>query len=80
MFFFLMPFLPELYIGQSDLKFFDIIFRGKVGGVLTEATRKEDVEVYKYLFQKWSEYYLQFFFFATVLRCHSLSDIAYRRT
>ena len=57
MFFFLMPFLPELCIGLSDLKFFDIIFLGKKGGVLTGATRKEDVEVYKYLFQKWGEYY-----------------------
>ncbi|KAK3768609.1 hypothetical protein RRG08_015764 [Elysia crispata] len=53
MFFFLMPLLPEIYIGLSDLKFFDIIFLGKKGGVVSGATRKEDVEVYKYLFQKW---------------------------
>ncbi|RUS69128.1 hypothetical protein EGW08_023111 [Elysia chlorotica] len=53
MFFFLMPILPEIYIGLSDLKFFDIIFLGKKGGVLSGATTKADVEVYKYLFQTW---------------------------
>lgn len=53
MFFFLMPFLPEIYIGLSDLKFFDIIFLGKKGGIQSGAMQKKDVEVYKYLFQKW---------------------------
>uniref|UniRef100_A0A0B6ZKI8 AB hydrolase-1 domain-containing protein n=1 Tax=Arion vulgaris TaxID=1028688 RepID=A0A0B6ZKI8_9EUPU len=51
MFFFLLPILPEIYIGLSGLKFFDIIFLGKKGGVLTGATTQEDVEAYKYLFQ-----------------------------
>lgn len=52
MFFFLIPVLPEIYISLSDMKFFDIIFLGKKGGVLTGATTRDDVEAYKYLFQK----------------------------
>lgn len=56
MFFFLVPVLPEFYIGLSDLKFFDIIFLGKKGGVLTGAVTQEDVEAYKYLFQNHSEF------------------------
>ena len=56
MFFFLIPVLPEIYITLSDLKFLEIIFRGKKGGVVTDATTEEDVDAYKYLFQNWSEY------------------------
>lgn len=52
MFFFLIPFLPEIYVLLFDMKFFDIIFRGTKGGVLTDATTQEDVEAYKYLFSK----------------------------
>ena len=55
MFAFLAPILPELYINLSDQKFFDIIFKGKKGGVLTDATTAEDVDAYKYMFQNWSE-------------------------
>jgi len=54
MFFFLQPIIPELYIsGVADMKFFDIILKGKKGGVLTDSTTKEDVEAYKYMFQSW---------------------------
>ena len=34
---------------------FDIIFKGKKGGVLTDSTTQEDVDAYKFMFQSWSE-------------------------
>ncbi|XP_059163271.1 epoxide hydrolase 4-like isoform X2 [Physella acuta] len=52
MFFFLIPILPDIYVRLFDMKFFDIIFRGTKGGVLTNATTQEDVDAYKYLFSK----------------------------
>ncbi|XP_005098269.2 epoxide hydrolase 4 [Aplysia californica] len=49
-FFFLLPILPEIYIGLNDYGFLDRIFLGKTAGVHTGAMTQEYVDAVKYIF------------------------------
>lgn len=48
MFFFQMPFLPELMFSINDYNAVKMIFTGSKAGVKSESTNQDDVEAYKY--------------------------------
>lgn len=48
MFFFQMPFLPELMFSINDYNAMKMIFTGSKGGVKSDSTNQDDIEAYKY--------------------------------
>lgn len=53
MFFFQVPWLPELLMSANDYKMFNSVFRGRLTGVRNRrAFTPEDVEAYKYVFSQ----------------------------
>lgn len=56
MFFFQLPWLPELLLASTNFGFLDECFRGSVWGVKNRAMiTAEDVEVYKHALHSWGE-------------------------
>ncbi|ESP05421.1 hypothetical protein LOTGIDRAFT_181264 [Lottia gigantea] len=52
MYFFQLPWLPELYCRSSDFDFFQLAFTSKAMGVQSGIIKPEDIEAYKYAFSK----------------------------
>ncbi|XP_046366844.2 epoxide hydrolase 4-like [Haliotis rufescens] len=51
-FFFQVPFLPELSLRANDMKALERIFTGRKGGVTTGKCSTDDIEAYKYAFSR----------------------------
>lgn len=59
MYFFQMPYVPEIMLGCDDFKMIDGVFRGKETGVKNrEMMTPDDVAIYKNALYAWGEYLL----------------------
>ena len=54
-----LPYLPEWYFGTGDLKMLENAFTGKIMGAKPGAFTQEDLEAFKFTFNKSCEFILK---------------------